>query len=291
MRIIHDLDEMTETARGWLASGSVGFVSTMGRLHTGHVALVQAARQECEISVVSILRNSQQFGFDEDVPVRAYNLTKDLQLLEKEDVDVVFIPRPEDIFPRQFSTYVVPLGTIAERLEGSIRPDYFRVIATVIMKLCHLVRPDVIFLGQKDAQQAALYRKLVRDFYIDVSIRVLPTVRESDGLAISSRNYFLSKAERQVAPVLYKALLTAKARIEKGERRRTVIEKSMLDLIATEPLVKPDYVDICNPDTFEEVAKTLPALLPDLLLVVAARVGTTRLIDNIAWKRGGYWLT
>lgn len=291
MRIIHDLDEMTETARGWLASGSVGFVSTMGRLHTGHVALVQAARQECEISVVSILRNSQQFGFDEDVPVRAYNLTKDLQLLEKEDVDVVFIPRPEDIFPRQFSTYVVPLGPIAERLEGSIRPDYFRLIATVIMKLCHLVRPDVIFLGQKDAQQAALYRKLVRDFYIDVSIRVLPTVRESDGLAISSRNYFLSKAERQVAPVLYRALLTAKARIEKGERRRTVIEKSMLDLIATEPLVKPDYVDICNPDTFEEVAKTLPALLPDLLLVVAARVGTTRLIDNIAWKRGGYWLT
>lgn len=291
MRIIHDLDEMTETARGWLASGSVGFVSTMGRLHTGHLALVRAARQECEISVVSILRNSQRFGFDEDVPARAYDLTKDLQLLEKEDVDVVFIPRPEDIFPRQFSTYVVPLGPIAERSEGSIRPDYFRVIATVIMKLCHLVRPDVIFLGQKDAQQAALYRKLVRDFYIDVSIRVLPTVRESDGLAISSRNYLLSKAERQAAPVLYRALLTAKARIEKGERRRAVIEKALLDLIATEPLVKPDYVDICNPETFEEVAKTLPAILPDLLLVVAARVGTTRLIDNIAWKSGGYWLT
>jgi pantoate--beta-alanine ligase len=292
MRIIHDLDEMTETARGWLAGGSVGFVPTMGHIHAGHVALIQSSLQECELSVVSILDMPLHVDSDEShsqahVP---HDLAKDLQLLDKEQVDVVFIPRPEDFFPVDFSTHIIPSGPVAERLEGAATPANMRGFATAMMKLFQLVRPDVVFLGQKKAQEAALIRKLVRDLNIDLSVRVLPIVRESDGLAISRRNDLLSPAERQAVLILYQALLAGKAVIEKGERRSAVIEKVMADLIATEPLVQLDYAAICDPNTFEEVDETLGVTLPDILLAVAAHVSTTRLIDNILWNSGGYWL-
>jgi pantoate--beta-alanine ligase len=158
-------------------------------------------------------------------------------------------------------------------------------------KLFQLVRPDVVFLGQKNAQQVALIRKLVRDLNIDVSLHVLPTVRERDGLAISARNHLLSPSERQAVPILYRALLAGKALIEKGERRRAFIEKAMTKMIATKPLVKLDYTAICDPDTFESMGKKMPPNLPDLLLAVAAHVGATRQVDNILWKSDGYWLT
>ena len=291
MRTIHDLDEMTETARGWLAGGSVGFVPTMGHLHTGHVTLVQSSLQECELSVVSIFVDPMQLDSGEVPAHYPYELAKDLQLLDKEQVDVVFIPRHEDFYSTNFSTHVVPSGPLAERLEGSSRPRYVRGVATTMTKLFQLVRPDVVFLGQKNAQQVALVRKVVRDLNIDLSVRVLPTVRESDGLAISGRNHLLSPVERQAVPILYQALLAGKDVIEKGERRPAVIEKVMADLIATEPLVKLDYAVICNPDTFKEVGDTLGEILPDLLLVAAIYVGPTRLVDNILWRSDGYWLT
>jgi pantoate--beta-alanine ligase len=291
MRIIHDLDEMTETARGWLAGGSVGFVPTRGHLHTGHVTLVQSSLQECELSVVSIFVNPMQVDSGEVRALNAHDLAKDLQLLDKEQVNIVFIPRPEDFYPADFSTYVIPSGPVAERLEGAARPGYVREVVTSMTKLFQLVRPDVVFLGRKNAQQIALVRKLVRDLNIDLSVRVLPVVRESDRLAISSRNYLLSPTERQAAPILYQALLVGKAVIDKGERRLAVIEKVMADVIATEPLVKVDYVAICDPDTFDVLGETLGVTLPDLLLVAAVHVGTTRLVDNILWKSGGYWLT
>lgn len=291
MRIIHDLDEMTETARGWLIAGTVGIVPTAGSLHTGHVTLIRSSLQTCELSVVSILANQARFGIHEDLPHYAYNLTEDLQLLERERVDVVFIPRPEDFYPTDFSTVVIPSGPVAERLEGALRPDYARGIATAMLKLFQLVRPDVVFLGQKHAQQVALIRKLVRDLNIDVSLRVLPIVRERDGLAISAQNRLLSPAERQAVTILYQALLAGKAMIEKGERHPAVIEKAMAKLIATEPLVKLDYVTICDPETFEPMGKKMAVNLSDLLIIVAAQVGKTRQIDNILWKREGYWLT
>jgi pantoate--beta-alanine ligase len=291
MRIIHDLDEMTETARGWLIDGTVGLVPTAGQLHTGHVTLVRSSLQTCELSVVSIFANPSQFGFNEDQPHYPYNLTEDLQLLDRERADVVFMPRPEDFYPTDFSTLVIPSGPVAERLEGALRPDYARGVATAMMKLFQLVRPDVIFLGQKHAQQVALIRKLVRDLSIDVSLRVLPIVRERDGLAISAQNQLLSPAERLAVTILYQALLAGKALIEKGERRPAVIEKAIAKLIATEPLVKLDYAAICDPETFEHTGRKMAVNLSDLLITVAAQVGNTRQIDNILWKREGYWLT
>jgi pantoate--beta-alanine ligase len=291
MHIIYDVEEMTETARGWLAAGSVGFIPTLGHLHTGHAMLARSSLLTCELSVVSILVNPVQFGFDEDQAHYPYSLEGDLQLLDQEQVDVVFIPRPEEFYPAGFSFHVTPSGPLAERFEGAARPRYARSTATAMTKLFQLVRPDVVFLGQKNAQQVALIRKLVRDLNIDVSLRVLPTVRERDGLAISARNHLLSPPERKAVPILYRALLACKALIEKGERRRAVIEKAMTAMIATEPLVKLDYVALCDPDTFELMGKKMPPKLPDLLLAVAARVGTTRQVDNILWKSDGYWLT
>lgn len=291
MRIIHDLDEMTETARGWLAGGSVGLVPTMGHIHAGHLTLVQSCLNECELSVVSIFDSSLQLESDENQAHVSHDLAKDLQVLDKEQVDVVFIPRPEDFYPANFSTQVVPSGPIAERLEGETQPGYMRKVCTAMTKLFQLVRPDVVFLGQKKVQQVALIRKLVSDLNIDLSVHVLPTVRESDGMAVSSRTGLLSPVERQAAGLLYQALLAGKAIIEKGERRSATIEKAMADMLAAEPLVKLDYAAICDPNTFEEVEATLGADLPDLLLAVAGHVGPTRLIDNILWKSSGYWQT
>src|SRR6266436_4595299 len=291
MHIIYDVEEMTETARGWLAAGSVGFVPTMGHLHTGHVMLVQSSLLTCELSAVSILVNPVQFGFDEDQAHYPYSLEGDLQLLDQEQVDVVFIPRPEEFYPAGFSFHVTPSGPLAERFEGAARPHYARSTATSMTKLFQLVRPDVVFLGQKHAQQVALIRKLVRDLNIDVSLRVLPIVRERDGLAISAQNRLLSPAERQAVTILYQALLAGKAMIEKGERHPAVIEKAIAKLIATEPLVKLDYVAISDPETFEHMGKKMAVNLSDLLIMVAAQVGNTHQIDNILWKREGYWLT
>jgi pantoate--beta-alanine ligase len=291
MRIIHDLDEMTETARGWLAGGSVGLVPTMGHLHTGHVALVQTCLNECELSVVSIFDTSLQLELDEHQAHLPQDLARDLQLLDKEQVDAVFIPRLEDFYPADFSTQVIPSGPLAERLEGVAQPEYMRKVCTAMTKLFQIVRPDVVFLGQKKFQQVALIRKLVRDLNIDLSIRVLSTVRESDGMAVSNRSSLLLPPERQAAAILYQALLAGKAAIETGERRIATIEKVIADVIATEPLVKLDYAAVCNPNSFEAMGATLGADSPDLLLAVAVHVGPTRLIDNFLRKSSSYWLT
>jgi pantoate--beta-alanine ligase len=291
MRIIYDLDEMTETARGWLAGGSVGLIPTNSNLHAGHVALVRSSLQECELSVVSIFDNLLRLESDETQSRIPRSLGADLQLLDQERVDVVFIPRREDFYPMSFSTHVIPSGPIAARLEGATQPENIRKVATAMTKLFQLVRPDIVYLGQKKAQQVALIRKLVRDLNFDLQIRVLPIVRESDSVAVSGRIALLSQVERQAIAVLYRALLAGKAVIEKGERNSAVIEKVVADLIASEPLLKLDYVAICDPNTFEEMGETFGINLPDLLLTVAVHVGATRLVDNILWRSSGYWIT
>ena len=242
MRIIYNLDEMTETARGWLSGGSVGLVVVNGNLHEGHLALVRSSFQECELSVVCIFDSSLRFESSEVLTRMPLNLDATLQLLDLEHVDVVFVPRSHYFFPPSFSTYVVPFGPIAEKLEGAIQPDHMRQIATSMTKLFQLVRPDKVYLGQKKAQQNALICKLVDDLNIDLTIRILPIVRESDGLAVSNHAGLLIQAERQAVVLIYQALLAAKSMIEKGEYNTAVIKKEVASLIATEPLLKLDYI-------------------------------------------------
>ena len=286
MRIIDNLDEMTETARGWLSGGSVGFVPTKGHLHTGNLALIQAARQECEISVASIVLDTATAGPDKDPAAYPQYLVQDLQLLTGANVDVAFLPRVGDMYPPDFSTYLSLTGPLAERLEGASRPDYLRQIATGIVKLFQLVRPDIAYFGQKDAQQVAIIHRVVRDLNIDISLRILPTVRENDGLAIASSNAVLSPVERQAAAVIYRALLAGKALVENGERRPATIEKAMADLVAGEATITLDYAALCRPDTFAEA----DTVAPGTLLVIAAFAGKIRLVDNVLWASDGRWL-
>ncbi len=285
MRIIYSLDEMTETARGWLAAGSVGFVPTMGYLHEGHLTLVQAAKKECEISIISIFVNPLQFASQQELTRYPHDLARDLQALSKAQVDVVFIPRAEQMYPSTFSTYITPVGPLAEQFEAAINPNYARGIATSITKLFQIVRPDIAYFGQKDAQRVAIVQQLVRDLNIDVSLCVLPTMRERDRVALSSRNAALSSVERQAAGVIYQSLLMGKAVIDEGERRSSLIEQAMRDHIATNPLVHLDYAAICDARTFVP----LPEAAPGAILLAAARIGTTRLVDNIVWMQDGQW--
>ena len=286
MRIINNLDEMTETARGWLSGGSVGFVPTKGHLHIGHLALIQAARQECEISVVSIFVDAVALGSGDDPAAYPHYLAQDLQLLASANVDVAFLPHAGDMYPPDFSTYVAPTGPLVERLEGASRPAHLRQLATGIIKLFQLVRPDFAYFGQKDAQQVAIIHRIVRDLNIDINLRVLPTIRENDGLAVASSNPALSPGQRQAATVIHRALLAGRALVENGERRPASIEKAMADLIAGEAAVKLDYAAVCRPDTFAEV----DTVAPGTLLVIAAYVGKARLVDNILWTSDGRWL-
>ncbi len=285
MHIISTPDEMTETARGWLTGGTVGFVPTMGYLHDGHRSLIQAAHAECEVSIASLFVNPLQFRSHEEFLQYPRDLEHDLQLLSEEEVDVVFIPKTEDIYPETFSTYVTPRGPLAERLEGAISPEYVCGTATVMTKLFHLIRPDVVYLGQKDAQQIAIIRQLVRDLTVDIHLRILPTVRMPDGLAWGSRNQQLTPEQRQQAPQLYQALLAGKAAIEQGERNIKRLQEIMRAHIAKKPLLRLEYVSICDPDTFVEYDE----MAENTLITLAAQLGSVRLIDNILLLKGSQW--
>lgn len=286
MRIIHRLDEMTETARGWAASGTVGFVPTMGYLHEGHMTLVQVARRECEISVASIFVNPLQFATNEEFVSYPRDVTRDLQLLNAAGVDVVFLPRREELLPPQFATYVVPSGPVAERMETWVIPHFVRGVATVVTKLFQLVRPDIAYFGQKDAQQIALVRQLVRDLNMDIRVHVLPTLRERDGLAMSSRTHVLSPTERQAAAAIYQALLIGKALVDQGEADAARISQAMHRHLAAIPAISIDYIDLCHPATLAPRQHVAPGTL----LAIAVRIGPVRLLDNIVWTEESRWL-
>lgn len=290
MRIIQNLDEMTETARGWLAGGTVGFVPTMGHLHAGHLSLVKTVQRECEISVVSIFVNPLQFDPGQDHAIYPRDLARDLQLLDNEHVDIVFVPRFEDIYPPHFSTYVTPDGEIIQWLKKTNRVQYARGITTLTAKLFQLVRPDIVYYSLKNALHVALVRQEIRDLNFDISLRILPIIRDNDGLAISNRLPPLSAAERQALSLLYQALLPAKAMIEQGVQEVAVIEKAMDDVAATSPLLKLDYAIVCDPDTFERPGDTLATPLPNILIQVAGAAGNIYLVDNFLRMSDGYWL-
>jgi pantoate--beta-alanine ligase len=255
--------------------GSVGFVPTMGYLHDGHLELVRRARAENITVIASIFVNPSQFGPQEDFSSYPRDTERDLSMLEEENVRLVFMPTVEEMYPQGFSTWV-DVEEITERLEGESRPGHFRGVATVVAKLFNIVQPDSAYFGQKDAQQLAVICRMVSDLALNLDIVAVPTVREPDGLAMSSRNIFLTAEERKAALVLWKALCLARGHWEKGQRDVASLRQEMASLIEHEPFANIDYISIADPETLEEIdVIDRPALVS-----LAVRIGGTRLIDN-----------
>lgn len=254
----------------------LGFVPTMGALHEGHLALVRRARSENDHVAASIFVNPAQFGPHEDLARYPRDAERDLALLEAEGVDLVFMPSADEVYPAGFDTWV-HVGGVSRRLEGRARPGHFRGVATVVCKLFNVVQPRRAYFGQKDAQQLRVVTKMVHDLDLPVEVVPVPTVREADGLALSSRNGYLSPDERRQALSLSAALRLAEDLIAGGERRAGAIRTRMRRLIASQPDARIDYISIADADTLQELATIdRPALLS-----LAVRVGATRLIDNV----------
>jgi pantoate--beta-alanine ligase len=257
-------------------SGSVGFVPTMGYLHIGHLALVKQARMENSAVIVSIYVNPAQFGAREDFGSDPRDLSLDLTLLRGEGVDVVFVPSDAEMYPPEFSSWV-DVEKVTERLEGASRPGHFRGVATVVAKLFNIIQPSKAYFGQKDAQQVVVIKRMVTDLNTGIEIVVVPTLRESDGLAMSSRNIYLSPGERQAATILFKALTLAQQLARDGEKDADKIRRQMASLIEKEPLAQIDYISIADAETLEELSLIDHPAVASL----AIRIGKTRLIDNI----------
>jgi len=256
--------------------GPVGFVPTMGFLHDGHLSLVLQARQECASAVVSIFVNPTQFGPGEDLSRYPRNLARDQAMLESEDVDILWLPTPEQMYPPGYQTWVT-VEEASNPLEGAARPGHFRGVATVVAKLFNAVQPDMAYFGQKDAQQVAVIRRMTRDLNFSVEIVVCPTARETDGLAMSSRNLYLNAQERKAATVLFRSLSAAKDAFAGGERDARKLRMKMEEILAGEVLARPQYISCAHPLTLQE----LDIITDDALLSMAVYVGTTRLIDNV----------
>jgi pantoate--beta-alanine ligase len=258
-------------------SGTVGFVPTMGYLHEGHLALVKQARIENSAVIVSIYVNPTQFGPREDFGAYPRDLNRDLELLREGGVDIVFVPSDDQMYLPEFCTWV-DVENVSERLEGASRPGHFRGVATVVAKLFNIVQPTKAYFGQKDAQQAVVIKRMVADLNMVIEIVVVPTVRESDGLAMSSRNIYLSPEERKAAAVLFRALTLARQLRLGGEKDAGKIRRQMVSLIQKEPLAQIDYVSIADAETLEELDLVDHRALASL----AVRLGKTRLIDNMS---------
>jgi pantoate--beta-alanine ligase len=256
--------------------GTVGFVPTMGYLHEGHLALVKQAKIENSAVVVSIYVNPTQFGPREDLGAYPRDLDRDIELLRKEGTDVVFVPPDDEMYPSEFSSWV-DVEKVTERLDGASRPGHFRGVATVVAKLFNIVQPTRAYFGQKDAQQVVVIKRMAADLNMNLEVAVVPTVRESDGLAMSSRNMYLSPKERQAGTILFKALTLARQLRGGGEKDAENIRRQMTALIQKEPLAQIDYVSIADAETLEE----LNSLDRPAVASLAVRIGKTRLIDNM----------
>ena len=279
MEIINRRQRMSSVARKIRREQdrTVGLVPTMGALHEGHLSLVREARRMCDVVVVSVFVNPAQFGPGEDFERYPRDLTKDTALLTDYNVDYIFAPPVEEIYPKGFSTYVNVEG-LSEQLEGASRPGHFRGVATVVTILLNTVRPDFAFFGQKDAQQALVIKRLVKDLAFDTEVVVLPIVREDSGLAISSRNLYLTPDEQNSATVIHKALKQAKTAYKEGERNANRLIELIRSTVEAEPRARLDYVTVADAETLEKIDR-----LDDrpTLIALAAYVGKTRLIDNL----------
>jgi pantoate--beta-alanine ligase len=281
MQVIHEIAAMQAWSLQAAREGrAVGFVPTMGALHAGHISLVRIARARAQAVVVSIFVNPLQFGPTEDYSRYPRTLASDCALLEPEGVDVVFAPSAEEMYPKDAAT-VVEVAGLSERLDGLSRPGHFRGVSTVVAKLFGIVQPRVAVFGQKDAAQVAVLRRMVRDLNLPLELVVGPIVREQDGLALSSRNAYLSPEERRQALVLQRALAQVAELAAKGERSAQTLHKLAVQVIATEPGARLDYCAVVDPDTLLPVADTGGGAL----VAVAAYFGNTRLIDNLLLGR------
>ena len=276
MQVLSTVREMRAACRASRAAkGCLGLVPTMGALHAGHISLVRAARAQCDVVAASIFVNPTQFGPNEDFAKYPRTFEKDCALLEAEGVALVFAPRPEEMYPPGATTFVNVEG-IGDRLDGASRPGHFRGVATIVAKLFHVVAPDKAFFGQKDAAQVAVLRRMVRDLNFDLELVVCAIVREPDGLALSSRNRYLSARERAQALVLSRALHAISATYHAGQKQVAPLLDAGRSIMAIEPEVRIDYLEIVDPDTLLPLAQAAPGAL----VAIAAQVGSTRLIDN-----------
>jgi len=273
MKVAKTIAEMREFRQE--TEGTLGFVPTMGYLHDGHMSLVKMAREENQVVAVSIFVNPMQFGPREDFKSYPRDTRRDLALL-KPLTDIVFMPSDKDMYPRDYDSWVEVKG-LTDVLEGAVRPGHFLGVTTVVAKLFNVVQPDKAYFGQKDAQQVAVIKKMAKDLNMDLEVVTCPTVREKDGLAMSSRNTYLKRGQRQAATVLYKALILAQELVSRGENDAGAIRLEMKEFIEKEPEANIEYISIADNETLREIHHIkMPALVS-----MAVKIGKTRLIDNI----------
>jgi len=275
--LITSISAMSDACREAKQRGTVALVPTMGALHDGHLSLVRAARASCDTVVVSIFVNPTQFGPNEDYEHYPRTLEEDIELLEREHVNFVFLPHTEEMYPKNGTSTSVNVPSISERLDGVSRSGHFRAVATVVAKLFHITLPDVAFFGQKDAAQVAVLRSMVRDLNFPLKLAVCPTMREPDGLAMSSRNRYLTPTERAQSLVLYQALSEAQREFQRGIHEARKLRDTMMQVMQREASARIDYVEVVDPDTLLPVNDVSDGAL----LAIAAHVGKTRLIDNL----------
>jgi pantoate--beta-alanine ligase len=277
MEVVKEITKMKEISKIWKKEGyKISFVPTMGFLHEAHLSLVRKAKELGDKTVVSIFVNPLQFGPKEDFKEYPRDLERDLALLEKEEVDVVFVPKTEEMYPSDFQTYV-EVTKLTTGLCGAFRPGHFKGVTTVVLKLFNIINPDIAIFGEKDYQQLQVVRQMVKDLNLDIEIIAHPTVREKDGLAMSSRNIYLSSEERESASTLYKALLLAQELIKDGERNSQNLKKKLEDFIHSFPFTKVQYIEFVDPLTLEPVEK----IEKPVVCALAVFVGKARLIDNM----------
>ncbi len=273
MRVVHTVNEVREALA---AAPKPGFVPTMGALHAGHEALIQSARKESQTVAVSIFVNPIQFGPEEDYARYPRTLEQDLQICERHGVDLVFTPSVEEMYPLPQLTFV-EVTRLTEHLCAKFRPGHFQGVATVVLKLLNIVQPERAYFGAKDLQQLVVIRRMVRDLNLPIEIVAIPTVREADGLALSSRNKYLNAEERKAAPALYRALRAAAERIQSGERDVSKIREVALAVLNDEPLIRVEYFEVVEPDELQPVS----SVDGSVYIASAIRIGGTRLIDNV----------
>ena len=282
MRIIRSASAMARWSQALLREGvRIGFVPTMGALHAGHRALIRTARLSSDALVVSVFVNPTQFGPHEDFSRYPRRVTQDAAMCREEGVDVFFAPSSAQMYPQNFQTSVA-VDALSRRWEGAHRPTHFGGVATIVIKLLNMVRPRTAFFGQKDYQQVAVVRRLAADLNSGTVIVCCPTIREGDGLAMSSRNVYLTAAQREAAPVLYQALATGATMIRAGTTDMARIRRAMLTTLARQPSIHVEYVAVCDPDTLEPLTRVKGRVV----LLGAMRLGSVRLIDNLIAKAG-----
>lgn len=281
MKIIESITEMKKASQAFRAKGKkIAFVPTMGYLHHGHLSLMKKGREVGDVLVVSIFVNPTQFGKGEDFERYPRDIDKDKKLCEGEGVDILFVPKAEEMYPEGYQTYL-DVEKVTRNLCGASRPGHFRGVATVVTKLFNIIRPDLAIFGEKDFQQLVAIKRLVNDLNMDVDVMGMPIVREPDGLAMSSRNSYLNKEERRAALNIYRALISAKELFDEGERSSNVLLTEAKRVVEIEPMIVTDYLKLVDARTMED----LETVKDEALLAIAVKIGKTRLIDNIILRK------